>query len=183
MAVEVFTPVHAVRWDLTVVFEDHSVVTDYADGFIAATTLTPGVWTPVIPDFADTQMRTARDEERVAVILETEDVWQVVRYDTAWFAISSNDAFYLDENRWLPDDDGPLGMRFQLSSNRHAVIIIYDISGGHVRRLYDGPALAGWNRTTWDGLDDQGRPVGSGIYVAILRSPPLQKYRKFIVVR
>ncbi|MCK5149054.1 VWA domain-containing protein [bacterium] len=183
VTIDVFTPVHAVRWDLRLEFEDDSELSYYADAFIDVTTLTPGVWTQVIPDFADTQMRTGNLEEKVAVIFETEDVWQTIRTDTAWFDITSTDVFFLDETDWHIEDEGPLGFRFKLSSNRNAQIIIYDISGGHIRSLYDGPAYAGWNRTSWDGLDDSGQQAGSGLYVAILRSGSFQKYRKFMLVR
>lgn len=42
---------------------------------------------------------------------------------------------------------------------------IFDLRGHHVRSLHDGPARAGTWRWAWNGQDDQGRLLGSGIYL------------------
>jgi aminopeptidase N len=44
-------------------------------------------------------------------------------------------------------------------------LVIYDIRGRNIRGLKTGPARGGKNDVTWDGRDDRGRPVGSGIYL------------------
>jgi flagellar hook assembly protein FlgD len=41
---------------------------------------------------------------------------------------------------------------------------LYDVSGRLVRTLVRGPMAAGVHRATWDGRDDGGRSVGSGVY-------------------
>ena len=181
--VEVMTPVPVLRWDLTVLFEDGSQNTVYGDAFISITDLNPGIWTRVDPALDDTRMRTQNEEERACVVLETEDVWGAVKTDTACFEIRSSDVFLLDENVFRIGSGKPLGLRFQLSSNRWATINIYDIAGNFVKKAVDGPYPAGWNIEYWDGTDEQGRPVGSGLYVAILISGNFQESLKFILVR
>ena len=44
-------------------------------------------------------------------------------------------------------------------------LMIYDIRGRRVRGLKTGPARGGENEVTWNGRDDRGRPVGSGLYI------------------
>jgi hypothetical protein len=43
---------------------------------------------------------------------------------------------------------------------------IYDVSGRRVRRLVDGPMGGGPQTVPWDGRDDRGRSVASGVYFA-----------------
>ena len=181
--VEAMSPVEADGWDLSVLFEDGSRVDTYADAFIQANPLVPEQWTSVAPSFDDTQMRTYQEEEAVQVVLETVNVRGIARYDTASFTIQSSNEFFLDDNVFKPDDGTDLGMRFKLSSNRRAVIVIYDISGAFVAEVIDGPYVAGWNTTVWDGRDANGVVAGSGVYLAVLTSGNYQKARKFIVVR
>jgi len=44
-------------------------------------------------------------------------------------------------------------------------IIIYDLMGKQVRRLFDGIFDRGNSKMVWNGLDNQGSIVGGGIYV------------------
>jgi hypothetical protein len=60
---------------------------------------------------------------------------------------------------------------------------IFDTSGRLVRSLLDQEVPAGINAQVWDGNDDQGRPVASGIYVAEFRSPGRAESRKMALVR
>ncbi len=41
---------------------------------------------------------------------------------------------------------------------------VYSVGGRLVRRLHDGPAVRGRHETTWDGLDEAGHEVASGVY-------------------
>jgi VWFA-related protein len=181
--VQVMTVIPAISWDLEVIFEDESIIDSYADDFIQNNDLLPGSWYPVIPDFMETRMRTDRKKEKVGVIINTWDLWNVLRSDTAYFTIQSADKFYLEENIFRPRSGRPLGMRFKLSSNRKAELTIYDIAGGFVRKIADSQMEAGWVYFTWDGQDNNGNNAGSGIYIAILSSSGYQQIRKFILIR
>ncbi len=59
-------------------------------------------------------------------------------------------------------------------------LVIYDMLGRQVRTLFEEPAKAGYYRTEWDGRDDNGLAVSSGIYFYILRSGTFQATRKMI---
>ena len=48
--------------------------------------------------------------------------------------------------------------------NESAEVSVYDIRGRLVRTLVRGEYPAGEQSTTWDGRNEQGRPVGAGVY-------------------
>jgi hypothetical protein len=47
-----------------------------------------------------------------------------------------------------------------------ATVDLYDVSGQHVAKLYDGPVPAGGAAVVWDGRDSVGDRVASGVYFA-----------------
>jgi len=50
----------------------------------------------------------------------------------------------------------------------HVSLNVYGVDGRHIRSLADGVMAAGPHALTWDGLDEKGRPLPSGIYFARL---------------
>lgn len=185
--IRVYTPMDVDRWDLVIVFEDSSRITDFADGFISANPLLPDDTTHVHPAFDDTRQRMPRESETVRVILNTFRDWgtgdEVKAAASTTFRIVSSDAFFLDRNVFKPGREDPIELQFKLSYGRRAEINIYDVSGALVRKAVAGEYSGGLNYETWDGRDDEGRRVGSGVYVAILISGDFYKARKFILVR
>jgi len=55
---------------------------------------------------------------------------------------------------------------FDLPATRAVGIVLYGIDGRVVRRLLNQELPAGRHRAVWDGLDDRGQRVASGIYFA-----------------
>jgi hypothetical protein len=74
-------------------------------------------------------------------------------------------------------------IRFELPSAAAVTVDVYDGMGRRVRTLYHGQAPAGLTATTWDGRDDRGSPLGSGVYFARLQQGGRQASQKFIVFR
>jgi VWFA-related protein len=183
VGVQVMSPVQIRSWDVRIIYENGEQNAAYGDAFIAQHTLTPGQWTFIVPSIDDTRMRTTETEERVAVVLQTVDLWDVTRTDTVYFTIRSSDAFVLDHNLFRPGDGGPLNFRFKISSMRTVSLAVYDIAGGFVKRLADGWFDAGWNQIAWNGSNERNESVGSGVYVAVLSTGPYKKALKFMVVR
>jgi len=182
--VQVMTPVFARTWDLQVIYGDGTIENIYADEFIDVTDLTPNVWTTVLPPFDDTWMREGTHaEERTYIVLETTDYWNSIRTDTASFLIQSSNKFVLDRNVFRPAQDDFIQLNYKLSTNRDAKIIIYDLAGGFVREVVRGPRLAGWNSCIWDGTNEQGCRMGSGVYLAVILSGSYHKSLKFMIVR
>ena len=75
-------------------------------------------------------------------------------------------------------------IRFDLARPGPVKLEIFDVSGRRVRTLVDGPLQPGWNhRVTWNGLDDNGTRVASGIYLYRLRTADRSSTRKMIVLK
>ncbi len=60
---------------------------------------------------------------------------------------------------------------------------IYDVSGRLIRTLVDGPQTAGEKTVTWNGRDEQGRSVVSGVYFYRLQAPGYEKTLKMTLVQ
>lgn len=60
---------------------------------------------------------------------------------------------------------------------------IYDLTGRQVRTVTDGLVEGGEHTFEWDGLDDLGRPVGSGVYFVRARSGGQVESEKIALVR
>ena len=55
-------------------------------------------------------------------------------------------------------------IRYQVSEPGEVSLTIYDVLGQRVRVLVSGRQLAGWYQVSWDGRDEAGRLVSSGVY-------------------
>ena len=62
-------------------------------------------------------------------------------------------------------------------------LAIYNIAGQQVRRLVGEVVEAGNHTVTWDGLDDTGGMVGSGVYLFRMRADRFTHTRRLAVVK
>jgi hypothetical protein len=62
-------------------------------------------------------------------------------------------------------------------------IAVYDVSGKVVRVLVDGPARAGRHEITWDGTNERGQRVASGVYFFALESGDVRERRSVVLLR
>jgi len=60
---------------------------------------------------------------------------------------------------------------------------IYDLNGGKVRSLYDGPAAIGLNTYFWDGKTDSGATAASGLYLLHLKGPKTDDKEKIVLIK
>ncbi len=77
--------------------------------------------------------------------------------------------------------DGYL-VRFDLPAGGNFAIVVYDVSGRRVRSFH-GAGSAGANTVSWDGRDDGGAHVGSGVYYYRLDSDAGSATRKMVLVK
>ena len=85
----------------------------------------------------------------------------------------------LNPETWIP---------YQLTEAAHVQIRIYDVAGHLVRTLDLGPKLAGSylsreQAAYWDGRNDMGESVSSGVYFYTLEAGDYQRTRRMTVVR
>jgi hypothetical protein len=62
-------------------------------------------------------------------------------------------------------------------------IVIYDVNGREVRQLVSQPMEAGAGNAVWDGLDNTGQRVASGVYFARLDIDGLTASGKLIMLK
>jgi len=62
-------------------------------------------------------------------------------------------------------------------------ISVYNNLGQKIASLFKGKAETGINKITWNGRTDQGRPVSSGIYYAVLQTGNIQLSRKLVLLK
>jgi len=72
---------------------------------------------------------------------------------------------------------------FQLAEAGAVQVRIYDAAGSLVRTLLDGYREAGEAELTWDGRDEAGQEVGSGVYFVRLTAKRQQDSAKLVILR
>jgi flagellar hook assembly protein FlgD len=60
---------------------------------------------------------------------------------------------------------------------------VYDATGRLVKTLVDGYQPAGARTVRWDGRNDQGQPMASGIYFYRMTAPAFSESRKMFLLR
>jgi hypothetical protein len=74
-------------------------------------------------------------------------------------------------------------LRFDLPRSQPAEMVLLDVAGRQVRRLFEGQLAEGPHEFIWDGRDGSGRLVAGGIYWARLKSDGVVLTQKVTVVR
>ncbi|NIW45011.1 MAG: T9SS type A sorting domain-containing protein, partial [Gammaproteobacteria bacterium] len=74
-------------------------------------------------------------------------------------------------------------IRFYLPEPNHVSIRIYNIRGEEIRSLVDSPYTPGSHKIRWDGKDNNGNPVSSGIYLYQLQTNTFSQVRKMSLLR
>jgi len=74
-------------------------------------------------------------------------------------------------------------LRFGLPQKEFVEIMLYNIHGQEVITLLQSELAAGWHSVTWDGLNQSGNSVASGVYLAILRAGGLVKVQKMLLLK
>jgi len=72
---------------------------------------------------------------------------------------------------------------YRVSEGADATLVVFDARGARIRTLRAGFILAGEQAVEWDGRDDAGRAVASGVYFCKLSSRGHEATHKLIVVR
>jgi hypothetical protein len=91
------------------------------------------------------------------------------------------------ENRLAQNFPNPFNptttIRFALVESGDVALSIYDVSGQQVRSLVDEWRSAGRHSIVWDGRDDAGRQVASGVYVYRLRAGQFSRSAKMVITK
>ncbi len=72
---------------------------------------------------------------------------------------------------------------FSLPESAPVTLAIYDVNGRMVRTLVSGERAAGMHEVVWNGMDDNGRAVASGVYVYRLAAGNDVSTRRLALIR
>lgn len=72
---------------------------------------------------------------------------------------------------------------FALATSSHVRLSIYDAQGGLVRTLLDEERAAGPYSQAWNGRDDRGAPVASGVYFCVMRAGGFEATQKMVLLK
>ncbi|MEJ2048991.1 MAG: FlgD immunoglobulin-like domain containing protein [Calditrichota bacterium] len=72
---------------------------------------------------------------------------------------------------------------YALKENTKVVLKIYNLLGQEVRTLVNGNQEVGYKKVAWDGMNDKGTRVASGIYIYRIKAGDFVKARKMILMK
>jgi len=96
--------------------------------------------------------------------------------------VSVPDRYELNQNYPNPFNSETV-IRYQLPEGNRVEISVYNILGQRVRILVDKEMNAGYYNVKWDGRNDSGSVVASGIYIVKMKAGNFFKVRKLIYLR
>ncbi len=79
--------------------------------------------------------------------------------------------------------NGAMTLEATIARTARYSLDIYDINGRHIRSLLDQQLIAGTHRYRWDARNDRQETIGSGVYIAILRSSTTIQRLKVIYIK
>lgn len=102
--------------------------------------------------------------------------------DTFTFTTPAPDAVQLYHN--FPNPFNPATtIPYDLPEDAFVTIRIYNVLGQEVRMLINDAQTAGFREVVWDGTDNAGHEVGSGIYFCRLTTGGIVRTRKMVFVK
>jgi minor extracellular serine protease Vpr len=92
------------------------------------------------------------------------------------------ESFVLKQN--YPNPFNPsTNIEYSIATNVQADLIIYNIAGQQIKTLVNETQKAGTYTIQWDGTNDTGQHVASGIYFAIYKAGQLVQTKKMVLMR
>ena len=96
--------------------------------------------------------------------------------------VAAPTAFTLNQN--YPNPFNPTTtLRYGVPEASAVSIIIYDIRGNVVRTMQSETRPAGWYEVVWNGLDDAGQPVSTGLYLTRLQAGSFNQTIKMLFLK
>ncbi len=74
-------------------------------------------------------------------------------------------------------------IKYQIPSNSEVSLVVYNVMGQKVRTLFSGHKEPGYYSVAWDGMNDNGRKVATGIYIYRLQAGDYVKSFKMLLVK
>lgn len=147
--------------------------------------------------FADREVKLIRESNSmsydlhetstVTVTPESENTDYVLLLGSADYVDSEQSEVVPDEVKLLPNYPNPFQgqttLRFTLPEQQEVRLVIYDVLGRAVRTLVNEQKQSGVHSIRWDGRNNAGQPVASGLYLGRLEVGETTQTRKLLLVK
>lgn len=91
-------------------------------------------------------------------------------------------SFSLEQN--YPNPFNPqTEIRFQIPEASHVVVRIFNVIGEEIRTLVNSPYEAGYHGVRWNGKDNRGNDVASGVYLYQIHAGEFSQVLKMSLLR
>ena len=90
--------------------------------------------------------------------------------------------YSLSQNAPNPFNPSTL-ISFSLPDYGAVKLVVYNALGQHVRTLIDGEVGTGQHQITWNGMDDSGRAVSTGVFIYRLTTDEFVKTRRMVLLK
>jgi hypothetical protein len=74
-------------------------------------------------------------------------------------------------------------IRYALPEKSNVDLAIYNVQGQLVRTLVSEAKEAGYYKVIWDGTDDRGKAVPSGMYIYTMKTDNFEKVRRLVMLK
>jgi uncharacterized repeat protein (TIGR02543 family) len=156
---------------------------DYNDGTVVDISATPAAgyqfvsWTGEVANLESASTTITMNANKTATAVFIKDSAVKSRYFTE----------VPKEYRLLQNYPNPFNpstsIIFQLPKTVHVTVDVYNSSGQLIRTLVDETKPTGTYETIWNGKDNYGNSVGSGIYYYQIRTKDLRRVMKMMYIR
>ncbi|MEJ2567372.1 MAG: FlgD immunoglobulin-like domain containing protein [candidate division WOR-3 bacterium] len=169
------------------------VIADYNYAIYTHRDYPAGEWSDTV-HFTNPGMTAYRIKPSIECIATNSYGIAYVDYPTmgAWFDISQwpESGIREETSGEILLDVSPLlfntqtSMEYILPGKQNISLDVYNILGNHIKTLVSGEVPAGSYSASWDGRDDSGVPVASGVYLCVLKTGGEQSMsRRLMLIR
>jgi flagellar hook assembly protein FlgD len=74
-------------------------------------------------------------------------------------------------------------LKYDLAKSSHVSLVIYNMLGQKIRTLVDAVKPAGYHAAVWDGANDSGAAIASGIYFFEFKADGYAQTNKMILMK
>ena len=74
-------------------------------------------------------------------------------------------------------------IRYELQAAGRVELAVFNLLGQRIRTLVSGRQAAGEYAVEWNGIDERGNPVGSGVYFYQMKAEKFSEIRKMVLIR
>jgi len=157
------------------------------DAMAAAATLKVHRWDPVTREWKLVGGQAAPLNELVSANIGTDGIYALFTTEEGTSGVDEDGETPLLRSRLLGNHPNPFNpsttMSYNLGRAGHVRLSIYDASGRLVRVVVDEKRTVGLHRIDWDGRNESGQMVSSGVYFSRLEGPSVDMVGKMVLLK